>query len=138
MSTFQEVRKTDGNAFWFKLLTGKVFTSQTVVDFSRLCRAACCLHAEAPTSKLPELELWGFHRMAKTTVDLSFLEENSSKRSLEWMGWGDNETDGRFYKRPKSANRSQAKAETTAEARREEENMGLFQIIKKKIKQLKK
>lgn len=53
------------------------------------------------------------------------------------MGWGDNETDGRFYARPKSATRSQAKAETTAEARREGENMGLFQITKKPI-QLKK
>lgn len=68
---------------------------------------------------------------------LCFFGRKLRKRSLEWMGWGDNETDGRFYARPKSATRSQAKAETTAEARREGENMGLFQITKKPI-QLKK
>lgn len=68
---------------------------------------------------------------------LCFFGRKLRKRSLEWMGWGDNETDGRFYARPKSATRSQAKAETTAEARREGENMGLFQITKNPI-QLKK
>lgn len=87
-------------------------------------------------NKTPELELGGFHRMAKTTVALSFFGWKLCKRSLEWMGWGDNETDGRFYTQPKSENRSQAKAETTAEARRKEESMGLFQITKK-IEQLK-
>lgn len=112
----------------------KVFMSQAVVDLSHPCRAACCLHAAATVlheEKKKKLELGGFHRMAKNNGGALVFGRKLCKRSLEWIGWGDNETDGRFYTQPKSENRSQAKAETIAEARRKEESMGLFQIIKK-------
>lgn len=48
------------------------------------------------------------------------------------MGWGDNETDGRFLQATEilltgAKRKKKKKQKTTAEARREEENMGLFQ-----------
>lgn len=101
------------------------------------------LHA-ASTLKLlhsnwPELELWGFHGAAKKQRRISHFWKKTAQTfgTGMRMGWGDNETDGRFYERPKCANRSQAKSRKYSRGQKREENVGLFQILKK-IEQLKK
>lgn len=128
---------------------GGFSTSQTVVDFSHLCRAPCCLHNPGHYGFLKKSPQFGAVRLffflfffsqdgKKTTVDLliSFFfflfGRKLCKRSLEWMGWGDNETDGRFLQATEilltgAKRKKKKKQKTTAEARREEENMGLFQ-----------
>lgn len=128
---------------------GGFSTSQTVVDFSHLCRAPCCLHNPGHYGFFKKSPQFGAVRLffflfffsqdgKKTTVDLliSFFfflfGRKLCKRSLEWMGWGDNETDGRFLQATEilltgAKRKKKKKQKTTAEARREEENMGLFQ-----------
>lgn len=49
-----------------------------------------------------------------------------------WMGWGDNETDGRFFmSNQKTANGSQAKAESRAGARRQNKTWASFKSRKR-------
>lgn len=98
---------------------GGFSTSQTVVDFSHLCRAPCCLHNPGHYGFLKKSPQFGavrlffflffFHRMAKKQRWISwfpffffYLEENSA--NVPWSGWDEEITKqtGGFYKRPKS------------------------------------
>ena len=86
---------------------GGFSTSQTVVDFSHLCRAPCCLHNPG-YYVLKITRIWsckvfffftGWQKNNGGSLDFLFFflfGRKLCKRSLEWMGWGDNETDGRF------------------------------------------
>lgn len=97
---------------------GGFSTSQTVVDFSHLCRAPCCLHNPGHYGFVKKSPQFGAVRLfflfffsqdgKKTTVDLLisffffYLEENSA--NVPWSGWDEEITKqtGGFYKRPKS------------------------------------
>lgn len=128
---------------------GGFSTSQTVVDFSHLCRAPCCLHNPGHYCFFLKITtIWscevvfffcffftGWQKNNGGSLDFLFFflfGRKLCKRSLEWMGWGDNETDGRFLQATEilltgAKRKKKKKQKTTAEARREEENMGLFQ-----------
>lgn len=135
--TFQPL--TDGTTFCFTY-TGFERFSWARQSWTFLISARC-LHSEAAAFKLTRIGVMRFSRGGKKTKQrrISHFWKKTAQTfgTGMWMGWGDNEADGRFYKRPKSANRSQAKSRKYSRGQKREENVGLFQIPKK-IEQLKK